>query len=90
MGSEIILPESMEDAIFMGCSGLGVGSIIRTQGKRIRFVPDERYERYKLQRERHCYQGCSEINLHLAKLCDKLEDYYKKCPTCKKYRGGSE
>lgn len=87
MGDEMILPKSMEDVIFIGCSGLGVGSIVRAHGKRIKFVSDEEYEQHKLREEIHCYQGCLEINPHLARLCLNIKNYSLKCPTCQKYRG---
>ena len=28
-----------------------------------------------------CYNGCSNINPHLAESCDKLGDYYQRCLT---------
>ncbi len=47
---EILLPESMEDAISMGCCGLQIGRLV--SGKKIRFVSDEDYERYQRDQER--------------------------------------
>jgi len=38
---EIVLPQSMEDAVTMGCCGLPISSF---RGGRIRFVPDNEYE----------------------------------------------